>query len=215
MRRIRPRSLYDVLALISFFLVIGGGTALASYVVSSNSQIGPGTVSGHNPPTGKHANVLAASINATDLATGAVSSAKLGTSAVTSAKIANGAVTAPKLAANAIGARAYGRIEGTSVTRSKNITHVTNPNPGLYCITLGGGINAASTGAVVTPDYSSDATVFGANGHQTIAEWSTGGDCPGGQLEVVTGYRSVQTSGGNVTSVNNTGENEPFFVVVP
>ena len=43
MRQIRPRSVYDVLALISFFLVIGGGTALASYIVSSNSQIGPAT----------------------------------------------------------------------------------------------------------------------------------------------------------------------------
>ena len=44
----------DVLALTSFFLVLGGGTALASYVVSSNSQVGPGTISGHKPPAGSH-----------------------------------------------------------------------------------------------------------------------------------------------------------------
>ena len=41
MNRIRPRSVFDVLALISFFLVLGGGTALASYV-ASNSQVGRG-----------------------------------------------------------------------------------------------------------------------------------------------------------------------------
>src|SRR5204862_7865489 len=37
-------SLHDALPI---FLVLGGGTALATYVVSSNSQIAPGTVSGH------------------------------------------------------------------------------------------------------------------------------------------------------------------------
>jgi hypothetical protein len=68
MSRIRPRSVYDVLALLSFFLVLGGGTALASYVVSSNSQIGPGTISGHKPPSGDHANIIANSINGTDIA---------------------------------------------------------------------------------------------------------------------------------------------------
>lgn len=62
------------LAAVAFFLV-GGGTALASYVVSSNSDIGPGTVSGHNPPSGDHANVIQASLNATDLASGAVTGA--------------------------------------------------------------------------------------------------------------------------------------------
>ena len=45
MHRIRPRSVYAVLALTSFFLVLGGGTAVASYVVS-NSQAGPGMISG-------------------------------------------------------------------------------------------------------------------------------------------------------------------------
>ena len=48
----------DVLALTSFFLVLGGGTALASYVVSSNSQVGPGTISGHKPPAGSHTNII-------------------------------------------------------------------------------------------------------------------------------------------------------------
>jgi hypothetical protein len=69
MRRIRSHLTYaNVMSTLAVFLVLGGGTALAAYVVSSNSQIGPGTVSGHKPPTGKHANVIAGSINGQDIA---------------------------------------------------------------------------------------------------------------------------------------------------
>ncbi len=87
MHRIRPRSVYDVLALTSFFLVLGGGTALASYVVSSNSQVGPGTISGHHPPTGSHTNIIAGSVSTSDLKDGSVNASKL----------AGGAVRAPAL----------------------------------------------------------------------------------------------------------------------
>lgn len=60
------------------FGVLGGGTAIAAYVVSSNSQVGPGTISGHNPPSGDHANIIGGSVNAQDLAAGAVTPSKLG-----------------------------------------------------------------------------------------------------------------------------------------
>jgi hypothetical protein len=62
-----------------FFVL--AGTAAASYVVSSNAQIGPGTVSGHKPPSGDHANVISGSVNGTDLAAGAVTPTKLAKSA--------------------------------------------------------------------------------------------------------------------------------------
>jgi hypothetical protein len=69
MSRIRKHLTYaNVISTLTLFLVLGGGTALAAYVVSSNSQIGPGTVSGHKPPTGKHANIIAGSINGKDIA---------------------------------------------------------------------------------------------------------------------------------------------------
>jgi len=66
--RFKPRSVYDVLALVSFFLVLGGGTALASYVVSSNSQVGPNTISGNHVSTGKHPNLIAGSVGSKDVA---------------------------------------------------------------------------------------------------------------------------------------------------
>jgi hypothetical protein len=58
----------NVMSTLAVFLVIGGGTALASYVISSNTQVGPGTISGHNPPTGKHSNIIPGSINGADIA---------------------------------------------------------------------------------------------------------------------------------------------------
>jgi hypothetical protein len=75
--RIRSHLTYaNVMATLAVFLVLGGGTALAAYVVSSNSQIGPGTISGHKPPTGKHANIIAGSINGQDIADKAVTPQK-------------------------------------------------------------------------------------------------------------------------------------------
>src|SRR3954463_380023 len=84
------------LALVSFFLV-GGGTALASYVVSTNSQIGPDTVSGHKPPLGKHSNLIAGSINATDLAPGAVTLSRLAGNSVKGSKVVNRSLTGADL----------------------------------------------------------------------------------------------------------------------
>jgi hypothetical protein len=152
-------------------------------------------ISGHHPPSGDHANIIAGSINGQD-----IQSASIGTA---------------KLNAAAQGARAYGLVVETSVTRSKNITSVTNPNPGTFCIALGGFIAASTASAVVTPDYTNDSTNHGANSSQAFAEVASSGvGCPAGNLEVLTGYRSVVTGGGGVTSVDNNFANEGFFIVV-
>ena len=60
-----------VVACAALFVALGGTGLAASYVVSSNSQVGPGTISGHHPPSGDHANIVGGSINAFDLAPGA------------------------------------------------------------------------------------------------------------------------------------------------
>src|SRR5690349_9164840 len=78
MSRIRSRLTYaNVMVTILAFIVLGGGTALASYVISSNSQVGPGTISGHAPPTGKHANIIQGSINGQDVTDESLSSADI------------------------------------------------------------------------------------------------------------------------------------------
>jgi hypothetical protein len=51
-------------------MALGGGTALAAYVVSSNSQIGPNTIYGHNAPAGANVNINADSVTGADVKEG-------------------------------------------------------------------------------------------------------------------------------------------------
>ncbi|MGH2976464.1 MAG: hypothetical protein ACRDLL_16615, partial [Solirubrobacterales bacterium] len=81
MRRIRDRLTFaNVVSLIALFVALGG-TAIASVLITSNSQVGQGTISGHKPPSGKHPNLIAGSVNGMDLARGAVTPGKLNTPA--------------------------------------------------------------------------------------------------------------------------------------
>ena len=50
------------------FVVLGGGSALAAVVITSNSQVAKDTISGHKPPTGKHPNIIAGSVTGQDVA---------------------------------------------------------------------------------------------------------------------------------------------------
>jgi Collagen triple helix repeat (20 copies) len=116
-------------------------------------------------------------------------------------------------------ARAYGRVSASgTITRSKNVTSVTRPRTGTYCIALAD-IDALQTGLIATPDFDNDSTFFGSIGSQAIVEWKAGAsDCPSGQLEVLTGIRSVSSNGstdGDVRTVTNTHTDQAFFFVVP
>jgi hypothetical protein len=103
-----------------------------------------------------------------------------------------------------------------ALTRPKNITGVSNPLAGEYCVSLAAGINAAGTVAVVTPDFANDASDFGANQAQAIAEWRSDGlGCPTGTLVVITGMRTEVTNGTAVTDVHTTQVNQGFSIVVP
>ena len=81
--RIRSHLTYaNVMSTLAVFLVLGGGTALASYVVSSNSQIGPGTISGHKPPSGKHSNLITGSVDGQDVAANSLTGADVNESSL-------------------------------------------------------------------------------------------------------------------------------------
>jgi hypothetical protein len=83
MRRIRDHLTYaNVMVTILAFLVLGGGTAIAAIVVSDNSQVAPNTISGHKPPSGKHANLIAGSVNGGDIADNSLTGADIAPSAL-------------------------------------------------------------------------------------------------------------------------------------
>jgi hypothetical protein len=58
----------NVVSLAALFIALGGTATAVTYVVSSNTQIAPNTVSGHAPPTGKHSNLIPESVNGRDVA---------------------------------------------------------------------------------------------------------------------------------------------------
>ena len=61
-----------IVALIALLFSLGG-TAVAAFIITSNSQVGMNTISGHHPPRGDHANLIAGTVNAKDQAPGTVS----------------------------------------------------------------------------------------------------------------------------------------------
>ena len=93
----------NVVSLAAVFIALGGSATAVTYVVSSNSQVGPDTISGHKPPTGKHSNIIPGSVNGTDLATGGVSLGKLAGNSVNSAKVVDGSLTGADLADGSVG----------------------------------------------------------------------------------------------------------------
>jgi len=65
------------IAMLALVVAMSGSAAAAAFVVSKNAQVGPGTISGHAPPTGDHANLVPGSVNSQDLANGSVKPADL------------------------------------------------------------------------------------------------------------------------------------------
>ena len=67
MRRLRSRLSYaNVMATLAVFIALGG-TATAAVIITSNEEVAPDTISGHNPPEGAHPNLIENSISQADL----------------------------------------------------------------------------------------------------------------------------------------------------
>jgi hypothetical protein len=232
-QRIRPHLSYaNVMATIAVFLALGGVGAYAANTVGSSDVIDDSLLS--VDIKGKAGNATTAAENGTltgadisgqtenaavgqPFVDGSLTGADVKNNSLTGGDIQNGSIKSAKLASSALGARAYGLIQtNVTVSRSKNITGVTNPSTGTFCLTLGGGIDPSTAAAVVTPDYETDATGFGPNKTQAFAEVRSINDvnCPAGTLEVITFDRDETVSGGSVASVDNVLSNQPFFIVV-
>ena len=76
-RAIRAHLTYANIVATLALVVATGGTAAAAVIIKSNSQVAGNTISGHNSPKGKHSNLIAGSVNATDLSPGVKSSFKV------------------------------------------------------------------------------------------------------------------------------------------
>jgi hypothetical protein len=102
MNRILSHLTYaNVTATAALFIALGG-TAVAAVIVSDNSQVASNTISGHNPPAGDHANIIAGSLDTVDLGPGSVTAGRLANGSVSTAKILDGEVTNNDLARNSV-----------------------------------------------------------------------------------------------------------------
>jgi hypothetical protein len=126
-----------VVACVALFVALGGTGLAATYVVSSNSQVGPNTISGHNPPSGKHANVISGSINGTDLAPNSVNGGK----------VANGSLSAADTNTNSIQRRVTGACPSGQAAQSVSQTGA------LACGATDGGAPGGSAGGGLSGTY--------------------------------------------------------------
>ena len=92
-QRLRSKLTYaNVMSTLAVVLVIGGGTAAAAVTITSNSQVGPDTISGHHVSRTTHANIIGGSVNGTDIGDGSVKGADIGDGSVKGADIGDGSV---------------------------------------------------------------------------------------------------------------------------
>jgi hypothetical protein len=199
-----------IVACIALFVALGGTATAVTYVVSANSQVGPNTISGHKPPSGKNANLIPASVNGQDVADNSLRGADIIESTLAKVPSAfNADSVNGKSAADLEGARAYAVVHGGSLCgdpvsfcplfRSKGVAYAAHVSNGTYCVGVNG-ISATDPNALalVTPDVNSDSV------------WATwrpvinGGNvaCMGREFEVQTG-------------LGQNGVHADFTIVIP
>jgi hypothetical protein len=212
----RPRLTYaNVVSSIALFLVLTGGAAYAldgSNTVFTDDivngevkigDVGQGAVATEEIVNNqvKAADIGDGEVKAADIANGQVTADELAANSVRSDEVADGQVRtqeigngqvqaqdlAPGVAPGASGARAWGLVapEGT-LLRSKQVTAVTEPSWGTYCIDPAPGIDPTTAVMVVGEDLTHGSTDPGTDGVSHV-EWRSGGvDCPAGTMEVQT-----------------------------
>ena len=66
----------NVVSLTALFVALGG-TATAAVIITSNSQVARDTISGHQPPSGDHSNIITSSLTGKDIANKGLTSADI------------------------------------------------------------------------------------------------------------------------------------------
>ena len=182
----------NVMATVAVFLVLGGGTALASFVVSSNSQVGPNTISGHHPPTGDHANLINGSIASQDLQARSVNGVKVENGSLSGADLANDTLTGQQidestLDSNVLQHRVTGACVGSGLGNVKS---------GIQSIAQNGSVNC--NGQSVVPIHMSLSS--GTNDSIEIGQVEVDGFCHDGAAG--TKVRFLNIAGSSAGTLN-------------
>src|SRR4051794_12679219 len=189
-RRFHRPSPAMIVACIALFVALGG-TAMAPFVVSSNSQVGPNTIYGANKPASANDNIVDGSVAPVDIRPSSLRGDRVADGSLTGADIGDGSVSGGKLAKNSVpGAKiANDSLTGAQVNES----------------TLGPVPDAGALGAVPAEGFrmrqwtarqpTSDCSVS-----QTWRECATYTlTVPAGHHYVVTIISSINANPGNIT----------------
>src|SRR3954468_6413118 len=85
-----------VVACLALFVALGG-SAMAAFVVSSNSQIGPNTIYGANKPSTANDNIVDGSITSVDIKSESIGGGRILNGSLTGADILDGSLTGPDI----------------------------------------------------------------------------------------------------------------------
>src|SRR3954469_17821395 len=99
LRKLRPRSAYDVMAAIAFFIAVAGGTAYAANTIGSSDVIDESLLS---------QDVKNGEVKNPDIGTNSVTSSRIATGNVFNSDLANDSVTGAKVVANTLTASDLG-----------------------------------------------------------------------------------------------------------
>src|SRR4051794_8547015 len=117
LRKLRPRSAYDVMAAIALFIALAGGTAYAANTIGSSDIIDESIQS---------VDIKNGEVKNPDLGTNSVTSSRIATGNVFNSDLANDAVNGAKVAANSLTASDLGpdsvtgsELKNGSVTQAK------------------------------------------------------------------------------------------------
>jgi hypothetical protein len=161
--RIRRRiSSAHLISAVALFVAIGGTAVAATF--------GPNSV--------KSRHIVDNKVKSKDLKDG---------KAVKSEDVIDGSLASVDLANEARGA--YGRVDpGGGLSNAKNVTGVSRPAVGVYCVTPAAGVDPATSVLLVTPDNQQNGTNPAADAEDaSVVEWDSQVDgCPAGTLEVNT-----------------------------
>lgn len=239
----RPSLSYaNVVSTIALVLAVGGGTAYASGLITTdqiaaravtNAKVATGAVNSRTIAPGQvwNTHIASGAINTRTLADGSVTSTKLAAGAVGSTSIADGSVSLGKLDANTQDTlghpRAWGHItapwdgiDGPTLVGGHNIVSVNyGGNP--FCVVLDPSIDATTAQVIVSPDASGDWSFGGpitnVNAHPIYAYWDSANanstQCAGNAVAVNTGF--FQDSGNAMgQDVGMTPHVESFEIMV-
>ena len=185
MRRSRNRLTYaNVMSTVAVVLALGGGVAYAANTVFSTDIVDDQVYSADV----RNDTLTGGGLTAADLRNGSVGNTEVADGQVRTQEIGNGQVQAQDLAQGvAPGARAWGWVSATgNLAHSKQVTSVTQPDTGVFCIDPAPGIDPNASVMVVGTERGSGVTNTNAD-NITHAEWrENASGCPDGTMEVDT-----------------------------